>query len=121
MSAEQSDRGHQAFQTMDLSGALPTVTEAPEQGTSSTEDNFARARKAGWAEPQKYDYRVYNASTREERDAVETTENPPAWASNAAKYEWSDEFGDVGPAHPELEHQLFQEGSGTQSGALFSR
>lgn len=31
----------------------------------------------------------------------------PEWLSNAAKYEWKDEFGDVGPEDPELEAQIF--------------
>ena len=31
----------------------------------------------------------------------------PDWLSNAAKYEWKDEFGDVGPEDLELERQIF--------------
>ena len=78
--------------------------------------------------PVKYDYNVYNAAGREERDAAERelaerraseaqagaeesqyTADLPLWASGAAKYEWKEEFGDVGPAHPELEKQLFKD------------
>lgn len=78
----------------------------------------------------KYNYNLYNAKTREEREAAEAelkkdddqlagqegedehgmyTAEVPVWASNAAKYEWDDEYGDVGPAHPVLEKQLFRD------------
>lgn len=77
-----------------------------------------------------YNYKVYNAKTREEREAAEAemkkddikpagglgededgayTAEVPVWASNAMKYEWSDEYGDVGPSHPLLEKQLFRD------------
>ncbi|MCJ1392912.1 hypothetical protein MMC18_005784 [Xylographa bjoerkii] len=75
--------------------------------------------------PVEYDYNMYNATTREEREAAEAklaerlsntnitddefTADVPLWASNAVKYEWNDEFGDVGPPHPELEKQLFRD------------
>ncbi|KAI9819264.1 MAG: hypothetical protein M1827_007420 [Pycnora praestabilis] len=72
------------------------------------ENHAARAREKGWVEPTAFNYEVYNANTPESREAVETlVPDLPAWASNAAKYEWADDFGDVGPAHPELEAQLF--------------
>lgn len=29
------------------------------------------------------------------------------WAGNAARYEWRDEYGDIGPRNEELERQLF--------------
>ena len=82
-----------------------------------------------WNEPQKYDYKLYNATTREERDAVvaerETpglapTEEIPEWAAGAAKYEWKDEYGNVGPAHPELEKILFHNDSIARQGIMFS-
>ena len=60
-------------------------------------------RDAGWVEPQKYDYETYNANPKE----LATQLDLPSWAANAAKYEWSDEYGDIGPAHPELEKMLF--------------
>ena len=76
-----------------------------------------------------FNYKVYNAKTREEREAAEAeakqdgaqpagerddedgayTAEVPTWASNAVKYEWNDEYGDVGPAHPVLEKQLFKD------------
>ena len=37
------------------------------------------------------------------------TKEHDAWSSAAMRYEWKDEYGEVGPAHPELELQLFQD------------
>ncbi len=119
---QQSDRDHQTSKTTDLSSALANVIEAHDKETNvKAGDTAARAREQGWAEPEKYNYMAYNASSREEREALEADQDLPAWASNAAKYEWSDEYGDVGPPHPELERQLFHEGSGTRSGVLFQK
>ena len=82
------------------------------------------ALAASWdaIKPVEYNYEIYNASTHEARQDAERTavekkvnhdeqfiDDVPLWASNAVKYEWNDEYGDVGPAHPELERQLFQD------------
>lgn len=40
-----------------------------------------------------------------EKDA---TRNAADWLSDAAIYQWDDEFGDVGEPNPELEQMLFQ-------------
>ncbi|KAJ5114800.1 hypothetical protein NUU61_000559 [Penicillium alfredii] len=53
------------------------------------------ARERGWAEPIPYDYQSYG--NKDARD----------WAGIAARYEWQDEYGDVGPRNPDLEQQLF--------------
>jgi len=42
------------------------------------------------------------------------------WAANATVYEWQDEYGDVGPAHPELERQLFGSDAHVTTGVDFS-
>ena len=68
------------------------------------EANVDQIRQAGWVEPVKYDYDTYNAK---EREVSEQQPDLPSWATNATKYEWSDEYGDIGPAHPELEKMLF--------------
>jgi ATP-dependent RNA helicase DDX3X len=59
-----------------------------------------RARDHKWAEPQAYNYAVATANMGE------NTENIP-WFSNARKYEWKDEYGDVAPRDEELERELF--------------
>lgn len=37
------------------------------------------------------------------------TRESSAWLSDAAIYQWDDEFGDVGEPNPELEKILFQD------------
>jgi ATP-dependent RNA helicase DDX3X len=70
-----------------LSGIGPNAEEAGQV-----------ARDKGWTDPVPF---VYSELTsKEHRD----------WAGVAARYEWKDEYGDVGPAIPELEDQLFQSG-----------
>ncbi|KAL4805585.1 P-loop containing nucleoside triphosphate hydrolase protein [Aspergillus unguis] len=76
----------------------------------------AIARQKGWVEPEKYDYSKYNApfAPLSLDKSAEDGENPvndddtPEWAANAAKYEWKDEYGDIGPKNPKLEEQLFR-------------
>lgn len=119
---QQPPNVNKAFDTTDMSNALADTTNAHnKEANTQAGDSAARAREQGWAQPEKYNYAAYNASTREELEAMESAFELSDWASNAAKYEWKDEFGDVGPPHPELEHQLFKEGTGTHSGILFSK
>ncbi|MCJ1416330.1 hypothetical protein MMC32_002665 [Xylographa parallela] len=94
---------------------------------------------ASWStiKPVEYDYNVYNATTREEREAAEAsivnrlsktkieddaqfTADVPLWASNAVRYEWDDEFGDVGPRHPELEKQLYRDQYTNRAGQMMA-
>ncbi|KAL8667200.1 MAG: hypothetical protein Q9202_000772 [Teloschistes flavicans] len=42
-----------------------------------------------------------------DRQSIDDYSEPPSWAANAARYEWSDEFGDVGPEDKALEKMLF--------------
>jgi ATP-dependent RNA helicase DDX3X len=101
-----------------------------------TKDDF---EKAGWAKPMKYDYAsfekgkgvksegqndtenaVVQSEEPREEPKEESTANPDVlnewlttqeagWAANAARYEWKDEYGDVGPRVPELEERLFRD------------
>ncbi|CAI7578651.1 unnamed protein product [Penicillium glandicola] len=54
------------------------------------------AREKGWTDPVPFEYAEL-ANSKDHRD----------WAGVAVRYEWKDEYGDVGPAVPELEEQLF--------------
>lgn len=88
-------------------------------------ETAAKAHELGWAQPLKYNYELYNSSNPAERerllkakqvgesgpDEINTdyTGNIPQWASGSAKYEWSDEYGEVGPRVPELEAILFND------------
>lgn len=83
-----------------------------------------------WSKPVPYNYAATTAPTREEREESArsaqqadlnalrngpgednglVTADVPLWASAASKYEWRDEYGDIGPSIPELERQLYQD------------
>lgn len=84
------------------------------------------ARSKGWAIPENYDYAKYiiagEASQPLDVDAAADAaaarvegmaegmddEEFPEWAAKAAKYEWKDEYGEVGPQNEELERMLFR-------------
>lgn len=84
------------------------VTGKMAQAQLKNAESVQRSRDAGWVEPEKYDYDAYNANPKEPGEApLDPAFELPTWAANAIKYEWKDEYGDVGPAHPELEAMLF--------------
>ncbi|KAL8796803.1 MAG: hypothetical protein Q9195_000886 [Heterodermia aff. obscurata] len=87
--------------------AAAEVTDKMSTATLQNADAAQRSRAAGWVEPVKYDYESYNADGKEARESLDPTVELPTWAANATKYEWKDEYGDVGPEHPELEAILF--------------
>ena len=64
------------------------------------------AAEKGWVNPSPYNYTQYNKTGQEAAEALAST--GVDWASNAARYEWKDEYGEVGPEIPELEEQLFR-------------
>ena len=71
----------------------------------------ADKKNGAWVERTGFNYDIYNAKSREEREDAEKqlyTNDVPIWAASAKKYEWKDEFGDVAPPVPELELQLFR-------------
>ena len=67
----------------------------------------------GWVVKKAYDYESYlvtdedgvGANSKVNRDGIVDGQ----WASAAAKYEWDEDYGDVGPENPELEAQLFDD------------
>ena len=106
------------------SGAvLADITNAVTGINIKDPDDIQRSRDAGWAEPSKYDYDSYKKepATREERENSTANQNLPQWAANAAKYEWSDEYGDVGPRHQELEELLFHDEFINRTGNEFEK
>lgn len=46
-------------------------------------------------------------------------DSAPQWASSAAVYEWSGDEGEVGPADPRLEQDLFHGENEQRAGAAF--
>lgn len=82
-----------------------TSEAKPAAGSPQTNEEAAEeARKKGWTAPTQYDYTKYNAAPPKEGEAQD---DQPEWAGTAAKYEWSDEYGDIGPPNKELEQMLF--------------
>ena len=81
---------------------------------------IGRVKDARWSAPEKFNYEAYNADSKEKRQAVEAVQDVPAWAANAVKYEWSEEFGDVGPEYKELEEVLFGDDNQMKAGDAFS-
>lgn len=103
-----------------------------------------RQFNAGWGKPLAYDYGRYTLptsvplndperktsvvagidltkATADPSDPATENENVPIWASNAKKYEWSDEFGDVGPVFRDLELQLFHGEHINRTGIAFDK
>ncbi|KAF2502944.1 ATP-dependent RNA helicase DED1 [Lophium mytilinum] len=75
------------------------MADAPD-GTDIKAAALERAKQHGWAEPIPYNYSTAEPSTGDSGPE-------PAWLSDSAKYEWTDEFGDVGPANKSLEQELY--------------
>jgi ATP-dependent RNA helicase DDX3X len=113
------------WDTKDMAEALPTAK--PSSEILVTQNTVAALKKnpqeAGWVEKQPYDYDTYNKSSKELLDEGVAPGGLGAqdWASNAAKYEWDEEYGDVGPAFPELEAQLFGGEFRMRTGIEFSK
>lgn len=61
------------------------------------EQLFAKARDHGWTETTAFDYDQFNRTGGHDAE----------WHGSARVYEWKEEYGDVAPAHPELEKILF--------------
>jgi ATP-dependent RNA helicase DDX3X len=86
----------------------------------------ALARDKGWIAPEQYDYSKYMPAVPDQgvSEATEHGQGPQEvleWASNAMKYEWSDEYGDVGPENLELEKMLFHSDLITRAGIKFEK
>lgn len=109
----------------EVTNGVSNITNGVAKVNVKDESDVQRVRDAGWVEPLKYDYDTYNAgpTTKEERDAAaaEGTQDLPAWAANAAKYEWSDEYGDVAPAFKILEDELFNNEHINRTGLEFAK
>lgn len=98
------------FDTQDMAAALPEVEEPKSRMDAAA---AAVAREKGWVEPEKYDYAKYTAQpVRAVGEGASTETNAfgsdLVWASDARRYEWKEEYGDVGPEDKELEQQLFR-------------
>lgn len=129
------------------SGATQPVAISKAEKAARDAAAIAEAERqfnAGWGKPLAYDYGRYTLPTSAPpndaerrtpavagidltKEAVDPSkpatenENVPDWASNAKKYEWSDEFGDVGPVFRDLELQLFHGEHINRTGIAFDK
>jgi ATP-dependent RNA helicase DDX3X len=105
------------FDTADMGAALDSAEvpvapstigrPKPEQNwTGAPEDKDeaeAKAKEYNWPEKIAYDYSAYQPV----KNAPVDVGSMPEWASSAVRYEWSDEYGEVGPRIPQLEADLY--------------
>lgn len=106
-----------SFDVSDMHNALQQDEEldGPEPQTDSHGNMDAEAaslaRSKGWTAPETYDYTKYvtpgEAAVPQPLEVLDEGQ-VPEWAANALKYEWKDEYGDVGPENEELEEMLFR-------------
>jgi hypothetical protein len=76
-------------------------------GPSKDKEELAnKAREHNFPAPQAYDYEAYAA--RNPGPAPVDMSEGPAWASDAVKYEWKGDFGDIPPRDEALEAELFR-------------
>lgn len=91
-----------------------------EQGTPkpkfNVEDFDVDARQLGWKPKEQLDYATASANFKDQQ----SHSNVPQWSSQAQKYEWHDEFGEVGPEDPALEKALFEDTHRPQKGEYFN-
>jgi ATP-dependent RNA helicase DDX3X len=79
-----------------------------EKRLKEIEENRQKAKEAGWCEQTAYTYP--EAGGEQAAGTDDTDADLPKWLSDAAVYEWDDEYGEVGPVNPELERELFHSG-----------
>lgn len=119
--------------TTDMAEALPTTDDgttngaaageapAPERRALVLKDRTTDIQEHGWVAKSGYDYEEYNKTNQQlHDDAAASGVVNGEWAANADRYEWKEEYGDVGPEFPELEKQLFGSDLHVRSGIDFS-
>lgn len=100
---EQAETNGQPWGATDPT-AEPTADGEAEQSTDQPAakpvdkaEDLAKARGAGWTETTAFDYDQFQRTGGNDAD----------WHGASRKYEWKDEYGEVGPEVPELEKILF--------------
>ncbi|KAH7057242.1 DEAD/DEAH box RNA helicase [Macrophomina phaseolina] len=121
--------GHEnTFDTADMRAALseagsdtPKAVASKPPAIVPIEGAAERAREHGFTAPVAYDYDAYKPSNKEEREAAvaEGRYIEPGWAATAARYEWDDEYGEVGPEDAGLEEELFRHENVMRKGNAF--
>ncbi|KAF1992322.1 putative DEAD/DEAH box RNA helicase [Aulographum hederae CBS 113979] len=113
MADEWNTPNPDAFETSAMVEAVDEITNEVAEGSQASEvvpyephpntlltkeELAAKARDSGWVVPQPYNYDVYTSDNKDDGE----------WGASSAKYEWNDDYGEVGPKIPELEAQLFK-------------
>lgn len=101
--------------------ALADVTNRVANVQVNNEENLKRVREAQWTEPQAYNYEKLQRDGAGPAAEDAQAQDADGWAASAAKYEWSDEYGDVGPKHEPLERMLFGDENKMEKGSEFSK
>ncbi|EME38786.1 hypothetical protein DOTSEDRAFT_180684 [Dothistroma septosporum NZE10] len=87
--------------TTDATDTLRSGADAAASTTSAPDttkiEQHQRARDAGWTDTTAFDYDTYQRSGGDSGE----------WYGQSKVYEWSGEYGDIGPEVPELEKVLF--------------
>lgn len=129
-----------------LADALPDATNGNHLGYRSGRMNEAALKVAsdhGWVAPKSYKYDadqpntdapgsngvgLENGESKDDSETVETgTQSrgskfaPGNWAHDAVRYEWKEEFGDVGPRSEKLEEELFKSKFINRAGGNFKK
>lgn len=104
---------------------LADVTNKVSNVQIKNEEAINRVKEAKWGDREEYDYAKYTAGPRDKAAPAPELDQPqtdaPTWAANAAKYEWDNDYGDVGPVHKELETMLFGDEHKMEQGQEFSK
>ncbi|QDS68158.1 hypothetical protein FKW77_010359 [Venturia effusa] len=117
VSFEDGAPAAKTFDTGELEAALSVASKIkPEQNyvgaPKDKEEAETQAREHGYSAPVPYDYSAYGAQATtnggEGGDMLApNTVGSGITTAKAVRYEWKDEYGDVGPKIPELEDKLF--------------
>lgn len=82
-------------------------------------------KQAGWVPTQGFDYGKYNKGPHDKTAPASGPDQPQGdasgWAGDAVRYEWDEDYGDVGPEHKELKDILFSNENKMVRGEEFSK
>lgn len=86
-------------------GSSAGLDEAALARKEQLSKDLSRAKEAGWTNLTGFEQ---NKGNEPEPEVDETRDNV-VWLSDAAIYQWDDDFGDVGEPNPQLEKMLFED------------
>ncbi|KIW49182.1 hypothetical protein, variant [Exophiala xenobiotica] len=118
-----------AFDTSEMAAAIPDATNGDAPVHRVDQESLQRARELGWVEPQSYHYGATAPTTvltdappptDEDGDELVSIHKGSTWAHDAEKYEWKEEYGEVGPRIEKLEQELFRADYINRAGEKFA-